>query len=144
MGKGVANAALSNEDVPKLKEFVGIRSACDVDNFLWRMENYFHAKGIMDDTVKCYPEFTEEEARAKLQGITQRGTVGEYVREFKELMLQVSEVTKREAFLAFQNGLKPWVRQEVEQRGVQKLSEAITVVESVVKLGLGKDKLRSS
>ncbi|MFQ6660736.1 hypothetical protein Gotur_029140 [Gossypium turneri] len=59
-------------------------------------------------------------------------------------MLQVSEVTKREALLAFQNGLKPWVRQEVEQRGVQKLSEAMTVLESVVKLGLGKNKLGSS
>ncbi|MFQ6653934.1 hypothetical protein Gotur_025105 [Gossypium turneri] len=57
-----------------------------------------------------HPEFTEEEARAKLQGITQQGTVGEYVREFKELMLQVSEVIEREALLAFQNGLKPWVR----------------------------------
>ncbi|MFQ6653668.1 hypothetical protein Gotur_024943, partial [Gossypium turneri] len=72
------------------------------------------------------------------------GHSGEYVREFKELMLQVSEVTEREALLAFQNGLRRWVRQEVEQRGVQKLSEAMTVVESVVKLGLGKDKLRSS
>ncbi|KAK8301352.1 hypothetical protein V6Z11_D04G014000 [Gossypium hirsutum] len=185
VGKGVANAALSNEDVPKPKEFVGTRSACDVDNFLWRMENYFRAKGIMEDAVKVntasmfltdiallwwrgrttdkrhgeigtwqefqcelkgqfYPEFAEEEARAKLQGITQRGTVGEYVREFKELMLQVLDVTNEEASLAFQKGLKPWVRQEVEQRGVQKLSEAMTVVESVIKLGLGKDKLGSS
>ncbi|MBA0754846.1 hypothetical protein Gogos_022217 [Gossypium gossypioides] len=33
---------------------------------------------------------------------------------------------------------------ELEQRGIQKLSEAMTVVESVVKLGLGKDKLGSS
>ncbi|MFQ6645029.1 hypothetical protein Gotur_019196, partial [Gossypium turneri] len=86
VGNGVANAALSNEDVPKPKEFVGTRSACDVNNFL--------------------------------QGISQRGTVGEYVQEFKELMLQVSDVTEREALLAFQNRLKPWVRQEVEQRGV--------------------------
>ncbi|MBA0878863.1 hypothetical protein Goshw_020767 [Gossypium schwendimanii] len=52
MGKGVANVAFSNEDVPKPKEFVGTRSACDVDNFLWRMENYFRAKGIVDDAVK--------------------------------------------------------------------------------------------
>ncbi|KAK8276572.1 hypothetical protein V6Z12_D10G208100 [Gossypium hirsutum] len=59
-------------------------------------------------------------------------------------MLQVSDVTKKEALLTFQNGLKPWVRQEVEQRGVQKLSEAMTIVESVVKLGLGRDKLGSS
>ncbi|KAG8474384.1 hypothetical protein CXB51_034110 [Gossypium anomalum] len=149
------------------------------------MENYFRAKGIVDDAGKVqtaslfltdiallwwrgrttdkrqgeigtwqefqcelkgqfYPEFAEEEALAKLQGITQRGTVGEYVREFKELMLQVSDVTEREAMLAFQDGLKPWARQEVEQRGVQKLSEAMTVAVSVVKLGLGKDKLGSS
>ncbi|KAH1055489.1 hypothetical protein J1N35_033554 [Gossypium stocksii] len=58
-----------------------------------------------------YPEFAKEEAQAKLQGIKQRGTVGEY---------------------------------NVEQRGVPKLSKAITVVESMVKLGVGKDKLGSS
>ncbi|MBA0845239.1 hypothetical protein Goarm_022740 [Gossypium armourianum] len=50
--KGVSRTTLSNEDVPKPKEFVGTRSACDVDNFLWRMENYFRAKGIVDDVVK--------------------------------------------------------------------------------------------
>ncbi|MFQ6630601.1 hypothetical protein Gotur_009813 [Gossypium turneri] len=103
----VANAALSNDDVPKPKEFVRTRSACDVDNFLWRMENYFRAKGIMDDEVKVNTASMfltdiallwwrgrtidkKKEARAKLQGIMQRGTVGEYVQEFKELMLQVS------------------------------------------------------
>ncbi|MBA0642277.1 hypothetical protein Goklo_026699 [Gossypium klotzschianum] len=121
------------------------------------MKNYFCAKGIMDDVVKIniasmfltdiaflwWRGSTTDKrqyARVKLQGVTQRGTVGEYVRELKELMLQVLEVTEREALLAFQNGLKPWVRQ-VEQRGVQKLSEAMTVVKSLVKLGLGKDKL---
>ncbi|KAK5832319.1 hypothetical protein PVK06_016120 [Gossypium arboreum] len=183
--EGVSSAALSSECVPEPEEFAGTRSACDVDNFLWRMENYFRAKGIVDDADKVqtaslflidiallwwrgrttderqceigtwekfqcelkgqfYPEFAEEEARAKLQGITQRGTVGEYVCEFKELILQSSDMTEREAMLAFQEGLKPWVRQEVEQRGVQKLSEAMKVVVSVVKLGLEKDKLGSS
>ncbi|MBA0615949.1 hypothetical protein Godav_016046 [Gossypium davidsonii] len=34
VGKRVSNAALSNEDVPKPKEFMGTMSACDVDNFL--------------------------------------------------------------------------------------------------------------
>ncbi|MBA0881526.1 hypothetical protein Goshw_029910, partial [Gossypium schwendimanii] len=52
VGKGVVSAALSYEDVLKPKEFVGTRFACDVDNFLWRMENYFHAKGIVDEVVK--------------------------------------------------------------------------------------------
>ncbi|MBA0671343.1 hypothetical protein Goklo_029699, partial [Gossypium klotzschianum] len=184
-GERSGKCSLNNEDIPKPKEFVGIRSACDVDNFLWRMKNYFRAKDIVDDAIKVntasmfltdivllwwqdrttdkrqgeigtwqefqcelkgqfYPEFVEKEARAKLQGITHQGTVGEYVREFKELMLQVSEVTEEEALLTFQNGLKPWVRQEVEKRGVQKLSKAMTVVEFVVKLGLRKDKLGSS
>ncbi|MBA0786610.1 hypothetical protein Gotri_026064, partial [Gossypium trilobum] len=152
MGKGVSSATLNNEDVLKPKKFVGTRSACDVDNFLERMENYFHAKGITDDAVKIgtwqefrcelegqfYPKFIEEEAREKLQGIKQRDTVGQYVREFKELILQVSDVTKKEALLAFQNGLKLWVKQKVEQRGVQKLSKAMMVAESVVKLGSSK------
>ncbi|MFQ6636401.1 hypothetical protein Gotur_012715 [Gossypium turneri] len=77
-------------------------------------------------------------------GTWQEFQLEEYVQEFKELMLQVSDVTEEQALLAFQKGLKPWVRQEVEQRGVQKLSEAMTVAESMVKLGLGKDKLGSS
>ncbi|MFQ6629620.1 hypothetical protein Gotur_008067 [Gossypium turneri] len=38
MGKGVSSATLSNEDVPKPKEFVGTRFTCNVDNFLWKME----------------------------------------------------------------------------------------------------------
>ncbi|MBA0709035.1 hypothetical protein Golax_024107 [Gossypium laxum] len=48
-----------------------------------------------------YPKFTEGEAQAKLRWLTQCGTMGEYVREFKELMLQILDVTEIEAFLAF-------------------------------------------
>ncbi|MBA0633897.1 hypothetical protein Godav_025922 [Gossypium davidsonii] len=43
VGKRVENASLSNEDVPKPKELVGTRSTCNVDNFLWRIENYFRS-----------------------------------------------------------------------------------------------------
>ncbi|KAH1046566.1 hypothetical protein J1N35_037350 [Gossypium stocksii] len=52
VGKGVLSAALNNEDVLEPKGFVGTRSACNMDNFLWRIENYFRAKGITDDAVK--------------------------------------------------------------------------------------------
>ncbi|KAK5842594.1 hypothetical protein PVK06_004971 [Gossypium arboreum] len=62
----------------------------------------------------------------------------------KRKSLWGQDVIEKEALLAFQNGLKLWVRQEVEQICVQKLSEAMTIAESVVKLGLGKDKLGSS
>ncbi|MFQ6642256.1 hypothetical protein Gotur_017581 [Gossypium turneri] len=37
--------------------------------------------------TQFYPEYSEDEARAKLRRLTQRGTVREYVREFSELML---------------------------------------------------------
>ncbi|MBA0669965.1 hypothetical protein Goklo_024190 [Gossypium klotzschianum] len=98
---------------------MGTKSTYDMDNFLWKMENYFRTKGIVDDTVK-------EEARAKVARDNATGQSGGYVREFKELMLQVSEVAKKEVLLTFRNGLKSWVKQEVEQRGVQKLLEAMT------------------
>ncbi|MBA0618047.1 hypothetical protein Godav_027442 [Gossypium davidsonii] len=102
VGKGVSSATLSNEDVLKLKEFVGIRTTdkrkCEIE--MWQ-ELQYELKG------QFYLEFIEEEAWAKLQGITQRGTVGEYVQEFKELILQVLDVIEKAALLAFQNGLKP-------------------------------------
>ncbi|MFQ6660064.1 hypothetical protein Gotur_028697 [Gossypium turneri] len=94
MGKKVSSAALSYEDVPKPKEFVGTSTT-----------------DKRQGEIGTWKEFQ----------------LGEHVREFKELMLLVSDVTEKEALFAFQNGLLPWVRQEVEQRGVQKLPEAMTV-----------------
>ncbi|MBA0775480.1 hypothetical protein Gotri_010624, partial [Gossypium trilobum] len=130
------------ERVGKLEE--SIDDAKESDNTLGEIIDNLREQS-KDFVAMCFTSNRDkEEARAKLQGITQRGTVGEYVREFKELKLQVSDVIEKEALLTFQNGLKPWVRQEVEQRGVQKLSKAMMVVESVVKLSLGKDKLGSS
>ncbi|MBA0677838.1 hypothetical protein Goari_019226 [Gossypium aridum] len=49
-----------------------------------------------------YPEFAKKEAQAKLQGITQRGTVGEHIREFKELILQVLDVIEERQAWIFQ------------------------------------------
>ena len=39
-------------EIPKPKEFKGTRSAKDLDNFLWGMEQYFRAMGIEDDATK--------------------------------------------------------------------------------------------
>ncbi|MBA0754414.1 hypothetical protein Gogos_022202 [Gossypium gossypioides] len=111
MGKRVSSASLNCEDVLKLKKFVGTRSTCDVDNFLWMMENYFRAKCIIDDAVK--------------------------VNTASMFLIDIT-------LLWWQDRLKPWVRQEVEQKCVQEQLEAMTVAESVIKLGLGKDKLEYS
>ncbi|KAK5841709.1 hypothetical protein PVK06_004032 [Gossypium arboreum] len=51
MVEGVSSAVFTYEDVPKPNEFVGTRSTCNVDNFLWKMENYFRAKDITDDAI---------------------------------------------------------------------------------------------
>ncbi|KAA3461249.1 reverse transcriptase [Gossypium australe] len=52
-GSGVlATTPKPKVEVPKMKEFNGMRSAKDVDYFLWGIEQYFRAKGILDDATK--------------------------------------------------------------------------------------------
>ncbi|KAH1057007.1 hypothetical protein J1N35_035072 [Gossypium stocksii] len=68
-------------DVPKSKEFKGTKSVRDMNNFLWGTEQYFYAKGIIDDAIKeefqsefnvqFYPKYAEDEAQEKLYQLTQ-------------------------------------------------------------------------
>ncbi|MBA0753712.1 hypothetical protein Gogos_022023 [Gossypium gossypioides] len=90
--RNIALEAMVMVDIPKTKELAGTRS-CNVENFLWRMKQYFPAKGIIDNAIKIktweefqyelkgqfYPEYVKKEAREKLRRLTQRGTIGEYV-----------------------------------------------------------------
>ncbi|MBA0776690.1 hypothetical protein Gotri_011653 [Gossypium trilobum] len=55
---------------------------------MMRQEFQYELKG------QFYLEFVEEEAQAKLQGITQWGTVGEYVQELSEVITIVEFVVK--------------------------------------------------
>ncbi|XP_040930143.1 uncharacterized protein [Gossypium hirsutum] len=156
LGNGglAAAAPKPNIDVPKPKKFKGTRSARDVDNFLWGIEQYFCAKGITEDVTKeefrCefkaqfYPEYAEDEARARLRRLAQQGTVREYVQEFSKLMLQISDMGEKEAFFSFMNGLKQWAKQELQRRGVQKLTKAMSVAESLAEFGGRKDNSNSS
>ncbi|KAK8307358.1 hypothetical protein V6Z12_D03G189900 [Gossypium hirsutum] len=170
-------------DVPKPKVFKGARSANEVDNFLWAMEQYFCIMNIEDDAImvnivamyfidvallwwrrrstdvrrgrtgigtwkefqkefktQFYPKYAENEARTKLQRLTQKGIVREYVREFSELMLQMSDLSENEVFFSFTNGLKPWTKQELQRQKVQKLTNAMMVVESIVELVPRRDR----
>lgn len=53
VSKGVLCATLNREiDVSKLDKFKGARFARGVNNFLWEIEQYFHAIGINDDDAK--------------------------------------------------------------------------------------------
>ncbi|XP_015941749.1 uncharacterized protein LOC107467224 [Arachis duranensis] len=39
-------------DLPKPKEFKGVRDARDVENFLWQMERYFEGQGVVEEAIK--------------------------------------------------------------------------------------------
>ncbi|MBA0568153.1 hypothetical protein Golob_005664 [Gossypium lobatum] len=80
IGNEVSSAALKCEDVPKSKAFTGQEKSTD------KRQN----------EIGMWQEF--------------QCTVGEYVREFKKLMLQILDMTEKETLLAFKNGLKPWDR----------------------------------
>ncbi|MFQ6663417.1 hypothetical protein Gotur_030961 [Gossypium turneri] len=80
-------------DVPKPKVFKGPRSASEVDNFLWAMEQYFRVMNIEDDvkkvnTVAMY--FTDvallwwrRRSPDVRRGGTEIGTWKEFQNEFK-------------------------------------------------------------
>ncbi|MFQ6621896.1 hypothetical protein Gotur_002561 [Gossypium turneri] len=74
--------------------------------------------------AQFYPEYVDDEARAKLRQLMQRGTIREYVQEF--------------------NGLKPWAKQELQRRGVRELTNAMMVAESMVELAPKRDRFESS
>ncbi|MBA0759651.1 hypothetical protein Gotri_022503 [Gossypium trilobum] len=88
--------------------------------------------------------YAEKEARPKLHQITQQGIIQEYVQEFSKLMLQISDLSEKQAFLWFEVGLKPWVKQELRRQGFIEITIAMTEAESFIELGLNKDKFKSS
>ncbi|GMI79779.1 hypothetical protein HRI_001647200 [Hibiscus trionum] len=176
-------ASKHKKDVPKPKEFKGKRSAQDVENFVWGMEQYFRVMGIKDDAEKVtvasmyltdvallwwrrrcseekgknipvetweefqvefkgqfYPTNAQHDARAKLRQLRHEGSIPEYVREFIELKLQIPNLSEDEGFFTFMNGLQRWAQMELERRGVEELSKALTVAESIARYEVGKSK----
>ncbi|MBA0876482.1 hypothetical protein Goshw_014653, partial [Gossypium schwendimanii] len=84
-------------DVSKPKEFNGTRSTRDKNNIFGGIEQYFYAMGIKDDAIK-------EEARAKLCQLTQQSIIQEYVKDFSELMFQISDLSMVETESFFEIG----------------------------------------
>ncbi|MBA0727145.1 hypothetical protein Golax_000162 [Gossypium laxum] len=65
------------------------------------------------------------------------GTWEEFQRD--ELMLQIFDLSKKEAFSWFEDGLKPWAKHELRRQGITELTVAMVEAESFVELGLAKD-----
>ncbi|MBA0672769.1 hypothetical protein Goklo_029168 [Gossypium klotzschianum] len=59
-------------------------------------------------------------------------------------MFQISDFSENEVFFSFTDGLKPWGKQELQHRGVQELTNAMMVAESIVELASRMDMFESS
>ncbi|GFZ06587.1 hypothetical protein Acr_18g0007570 [Actinidia rufa] len=84
-----------------------------------------------------YPENSEHEARAKLRRLAHKNTIREYVKEFSELMLEIPDLSDKEALFTFVDGLQSWAKVEVQRRGPQDLASAIAVAESLIEFKRG-------
>ncbi|GMI78279.1 hypothetical protein HRI_001497200 [Hibiscus trionum] len=87
-----------------------------------------------------YPTNAQHDARAKLRQLRHEGSIPEYIREFIELKLQIPNLSEDEGFFTFMNGLQRWAQMELEWRGVEELSKALTVAESLAGYEVGKSK----
>ncbi|XP_012851537.1 PREDICTED: uncharacterized protein LOC105971232 [Erythranthe guttata] len=128
---GVASSSRVN--CPKPTGFNGVRDAKEVENFIWRMEQYFEGIGLVDETTKrrkhadiekgvCridtweefkrelkrhfYPENVVYEARRKLRELKQRSSIREYVKEFTTLTLQIPNLSEEDLLFHFTDGLQ--------------------------------------
>ncbi|VFQ79625.1 unnamed protein product [Cuscuta campestris] len=79
-----------------------------------------------------YPSNVEEEARGKLRRLQHKGSIREYVKEFTEVLLEIPDYPNKEAFFAFMDGLQQWARLELQRRGAQDLTTAISIAESLI------------
>ncbi|XP_070003708.1 uncharacterized protein [Nicotiana sylvestris] len=161
-------------DAPKPKEFRGERSAQDVENFIWKMEDYYEHLNIVDEAAKIraatmylidtamlwwrkkktemekgtcsittweqfkselkrqfYPQNIVNEACRKLRELKQTTSIREYVKEFTKLILHIPNISGEDLLFYFMDGLQNWAKQELQQRQVKDVDEAIVVAESL-------------
>lgn len=53
-GTGPVMVRETKVEVPKPKEFKGGRNTQDVENFIWKMEDYFEHLNILDEAAKIW------------------------------------------------------------------------------------------
>ena len=80
---------------------------------------------------------------AKFRRLAHKHGIYDYVREFTELMLEIPDMREADAFFTFIDDLKLWVKLELQHRGIQELSEALSVVKSFMEFSR-EDKIDSS
>ncbi|XP_043809090.1 acidic leucine-rich nuclear phosphoprotein 32 family member B-like [Manihot esculenta] len=87
--------------------------------------------------IQFSPDNAAKEARAKLRRLTQKGTISDYVKEFFEILLEISNYPDEEALFAFMDDFQHWLKMEIEHRGAQVLAIVISIAESLVEYKKG-------
>ena len=79
-----------------------------------------------------YPEDVEYMARKKIKHLKHTGSIRDYVKEFSSLMLEAPGMDEKDLLFNFMDNLQNWAEQELRRRGVQDLSTAMAVAESLM------------
>lgn len=58
-------------------------------------------------------------------------SIHDYVKEFSTLMLQNSNMSKKDLIFNFIDGLKPWVAQELKHGSVNNISTVLNIIETL-------------
>ncbi|KAF5806142.1 putative transcription factor interactor and regulator CCHC(Zn) family [Helianthus annuus] len=107
----------------------------------WRRKHMEIEKGMCTintwaDFVKeikkqFYPENAEHDAKIRLRNLRQKGSIKDYINEFTTLVLEIPDLSPKDALIYFVDGLQQWAKTELERRNVQDLSSAISVAENL-------------
>ena len=79
-----------------------------------------------------YQEDVEYMARKKIKHLKHTGSIRDYVKEFSSLMLEAPGMDEKDLLFNFMDNLQSWAEQELRRRGVQDLSTAMAVAESLM------------
>ncbi|WCJ18543.1 hypothetical protein M5689_000887 [Euphorbia peplus] len=78
------------------------------------------------------PHNASEEAKTKLRRLRQVGSISDYVKEFTTIMLEVDDISSKDALFFFKDGLKDWAKLEVNRANAKTLDDVIAIVENLV------------
>ncbi|KAK4397334.1 hypothetical protein Sango_1570000 [Sesamum angolense] len=82
-----------------------------------------------------FPKNFEYNVRPALQKLEHTGSVRDYVKAFSTLMLNIRDMLEKDKLFTFMEGLKSWVRLELQQRQrVNDLGSAMAVAEPLIDL----------
>ncbi len=87
--------------------------------------------------IHFYPENVDYLARRRLRDLRQTGSVQDYVKQFTTIMLDIRDMTEKDKLFAFVAGLSREAAMELQRRGVQSLTDAVTAAERLSDYDIG-------